>query len=73
MPAKRPTRSTAILIRLTVAERKEIEAAAADTGMGAGPYLRVLGLAAARDTSPNSLVATLIGGGARVMRRDREG
>ena len=46
MPTK-TTRSTAILIRLTPAERTRIESAADARGLGAGPWLRSLGLTAA--------------------------
>ncbi len=47
-PARSPRRSGAVLILLTPEERERLREAAATAGLGLGPWLRSLGLAAAR-------------------------
>lgn len=65
-----PARTKPILIKLTPAEHAEMSRAATESGLGLGPWLRVLGIAAARETRPAALVASVIGA-ARVERQDR--
>lgn len=47
-PRTGPRTAAAVLVRLTDEEKAELDAAAARTGVGVGPWLRMLGLTAAR-------------------------
>lgn len=48
VPRRSPRRAGAVLVLLTVEERKRLQEAAAGAGLGLGPWIRMLALREAR-------------------------